>query len=472
MMKVFRLAFLLIAVALMSSNMMAQDVPSSIAPLYDGLNWGYIADTGITCSGGPLTNIIRDDGSYENGYRSVSTGDSTTMVQKMVMPSTPFNLASMCVVWTALSPSGNLTFDLIIYDTTGAGGTAPGNVVYRVNSVLANTVGIFPNHTRYSYPINFTATQRAYFVGVRWNNNPILPFFFSADENGPVSTMGPGYQRITTTYPPVWQNISTPFPAWKSWGVRLEGSAAPSGFYNEFCRTGIAITLPDNSLVRDSVLVPAQGNGCLVQDVNYKIVNLTHTWDADVRMYAQHLTTGSLIVNQVGGSGDNFINTVLNDSGTVPIASGVPPFTGTFIPSNPLTGFNGQSPDGYWKLVLTDSAAGDTGLLTGWCIQLKWSCPVGGIKSIEIANYFSLSQNYPNPFNPSTVIKFTLPQSQSVKLVVFDILGREVKTLVNEVKNAGVYEVNFDASALSSGVYFYRLVTDNFTDTKRMLLVK
>lgn len=242
-------------------------------------------------------------------------------------------------------------------------------------------------------------------------------------------------------------------------------------FYSEFCRTGLNLILNDFSLVKDSVLVPNQG-GCLVTDVNYKITNLMHSYDGDVSMYAQHLNVGSKIVNRVGGGGANFINTILNDSGLTPIGSGIAPFTGTFRPSNPLTGFNSQSPDGYWKLVLTDTASGDTGVLTAWCIQVTFTCPVGGVQTLEIPNYYSLSQNYPNPFNPSTVIKFTLPEAQNVNLTVFDILGREVISLVNEHKNSGTYEVNFDATELSSGVYFYRLVTDNFSDTKRMLLVK
>ena len=90
----------------------------------------------------------------------------------------------------------------------------------------------------------------------------------------------------------------------------------------------------------------------------------------------------------------------------------------------------------------------------------------------EIPNNFSLSQNYPNPFNPVTNIKFSMPASGLVKLVVFDILGREVTTLLNEVKPAGNYLVDFDASALSSGVYFYRLESGSFAETKKMLLVK
>lgn len=86
-------------------------------------------------------------------------------------------------------------------------------------------------------------------------------------------------------------------------------------------------------------------------------------------------------------------------------------------------------------------------------------------------NYF-LAQNYPNPFNPTTTIKYGLPKSGVLKLVVYDLLGREVKTLVNEFKQAGSYEINFNASSLASGVYLYRIEAGDFIDTKKLLLVK
>jgi predicted acyl esterase len=85
---------------------------------------------------------------------------------------------------------------------------------------------------------------------------------------------------------------------------------------------------------------------------------------------------------------------------------------------------------------------------------------------------YSLSQNYPNPFNPATIIEYTLAGKNLVTVKIFDILGREINTLVNEVKDAGNYEVLFDGSKLSSGVYFYTIKSGNFTDAKRMLLVK
>ena len=97
-----------------------------------------------------------------------------------------------------------------------------------------------------------------------------------------------------------------------------------------------------------------------------------------------------------------------------------------------------------------------------------------GVKqqSQEIPVTFALEQNYPNPFNPTTNIKFSIPTQGLVTLKVFNSLGKEVATLVNEVTNTGTYVVDFDAGNLTSGVYFYRLQSDNFSETKRMILIK
>ena len=90
----------------------------------------------------------------------------------------------------------------------------------------------------------------------------------------------------------------------------------------------------------------------------------------------------------------------------------------------------------------------------------------------EIAEEFSLEQNYPNPFNPSTVIKFAIPNSGVVQITVFDASGREVSSLVNGYMNKGIHTVEFNAAGLSSGVYFYKIKTEGFVETKKMLLVK
>jgi hypothetical protein len=89
-----------------------------------------------------------------------------------------------------------------------------------------------------------------------------------------------------------------------------------------------------------------------------------------------------------------------------------------------------------------------------------------------IPTNFVLEQNYPNPFNPITQIRFSIAQATNVKLVVTNLLGSEVATLVNDNLNSGIYTIDFNASYLSSGVYFYTLITDNFKQSKKMILMK
>lgn len=90
----------------------------------------------------------------------------------------------------------------------------------------------------------------------------------------------------------------------------------------------------------------------------------------------------------------------------------------------------------------------------------------------QLPTKFELSQNYPNPFNPSTTIQFALPENTQVRLDVFDVTGRVVKTLVNEIRTAGYHQIQMNASALSSGMYFYRLTTPSSVVTKKMMLIK
>ena len=85
---------------------------------------------------------------------------------------------------------------------------------------------------------------------------------------------------------------------------------------------------------------------------------------------------------------------------------------------------------------------------------------------------FSLSNNYPNPFNPTTTINYQIPELSFVTLKVFDVLGSEIATLVNEENPSGRYKAEFDATDLPSGIYFYRLQAGSFVETKKMMLLK
>jgi hypothetical protein len=97
---------------------------------------------------------------------------------------------------------------------------------------------------------------------------------------------------------------------------------------------------------------------------------------------------------------------------------------------------------------------------------------LSSVESENIPFIYDLSQNYPNPFNPVTTISYSLPERSQVELKVYDILGREIMTLVNKEQNAGKYNVQFDAGRLSSGIYVYRISAKNFTRTNKMVLLK
>jgi hypothetical protein len=98
--------------------------------------------------------------------------------------------------------------------------------------------------------------------------------------------------------------------------------------------------------------------------------------------------------------------------------------------------------------------------------------PLGVSHNNEIPKDYSLSQNYPNPFNPTTNIHFSIPKDGNVSLKIYDMIGNEISTIVNGLVKAGSYNVDVDASSWASGVYFYKLVSGNYSATKKMMLIK
>jgi len=112
------------------------------------------------------------------------------------------------------------------------------------------------------------------------------------------------------------------------------------------------------------------------------------------------------------------------------------------------------------------NTSSDTIVVIGTCEKLT------SVPSQAVPKVFALSQNYPNPFNPSTIINYQLPKANHVTLRLYDAIGREVATLVDEYKEAGSYDIQFNASKLSSGVYFYRIQAGENVDLKKMILMK
>lgn len=210
-----------------------------------------------------------------------------------------------------------------------------------------------------------------------------------------------------------------------------------------------------------------------ILDVNV-LLNVQHSFDADLSFsLISPSGTEIILAGGVGLDGDNFTDTYFDDEAGVAIDSSaaLPPFTGTFRPVEKLWLFDGENSLGEWKLRVTDNGFQDGGFLLGWSVIFKYSTEGN---NVNLPGNFSLVKNYPNPFNPKTRIIFNVPRTANVKITIYDIAGREVKTILNEQRTAALEDfVDFDASNFASGVYFYSMQADGeFIESKKMVLLK
>jgi subtilisin-like proprotein convertase family protein len=269
------------------------------------------------------------------------------------------------------------------------------------------------------------------------------------------------------------ENFVCTYPVGGS-GINPPGSTPPADPFTYFIYNNLSLcsnTTPkpieDKQYTKDSIYFAG------TEIVTKLCVNLSLNHENDGDLVIQLLGPGGMVnlASQNGSGGQNFINTTFDDTASMSISQGTPPFTGVYKPVAPLSFFNNKAATGYWILRIYDLNAGNTGQLTSWCLQMQTKSNVG-IEENNVPVKYELSQNYPNPFNSMCNIKFSMFNAGNVKLAVYNVQGREVQTLVNERLNAGTYETTFDASMLPSGVYFYRLEVNKFTDTKKMLLIK
>ena len=275
--------------------------------------------------------------------------------------------------------------------------------------------------------------------------------------------------------------------------VLKEGGPPPAGGSVTVTRNQY-VQIPDNggnaNPAVDNIDISGIAGNVEITKVTLTIDNVVQSWVGDLRFWLTKGTAVDTSISRIGWTGtgfgnscDNLTGTILSDSAGLTNIQNIPTVcvgglaqaTGNFNPKEPFTQFinNGTNPNGIYTLRISDNAAGDTGSLRSWTLKIDYDFITGVNNNVtSIANDYSLSQNYPNPFNPSTKIAYSIPTNGLVTLKIYNILGKEVQTLVSEVKSAGSYEVSFNAASLSSGVYFYKLESGDFIDTKKMFLLK
>lgn len=258
-------------------------------------------------------------------------------------------------------------------------------------------------------------------------------------------------------------------------GTNPPGTTPPPQVFTYYILQSVihcSITVPkptiDLQFITDTIHINETG---ITHDFKVRF-DLNHTNDGDLLIRLRKNNTQIVLSQFNGENGQNYTGTIFDDNALISITQGTPPFTGSYRPQNRFTGLLNIQMQGAWVIQIYDKKTGDQGTLLNWCIEFFYSTPIGIHENNQTINTFTLKQNYPNPFNPLTKIQYSIPKSENVKIIVYDFLGREITTLVNEFQNTGNYEFVFDGNGLASGVYFYKLISDSFKETKKMLLLK
>ncbi len=229
----------------------------------------------------------------------------------------------------------------------------------------------------------------------------------------------------------------------------------------DFCEQPGA-PIQDNQTTTAHLTVPPMPGIAISQLEVY--LNITHTYIGDLRItLTSPCQTAVVLHNRSGGSADDIVGW----------------YPSQLQPAENLEAFVGLLMSGQWTLSVADMAGGDVGTLNSWCLRITHGVQVTSVdpQGAGTPTVFRAYDSFPNPFNPMTSIRFDLPRDGRVNLRVYDVAGRLVRTLVDANLGAAAHTVNWDGTddagrRQSSGVYYYRLVTDDAVATRKMTLVK
>jgi hypothetical protein len=298
---------------------------------------------------------------------------------------------------------------------------------------------------------------------------------------------------------PLWSGaISNPRSAWNSLAVSppVNLAAGPAGFTVLYTSSGSVYLGRDKDLPNDMMMQAADtlaweysggtwtgypiGNWCLQSKVSVGVLPAMISTSADTLFFGSCDTTGhanvtrTVWIRNAEGASQNLEVTGIRILPSTPVVYSATPTTLDIAPGDSASmdvTFDPTSSRAYnYTLRLSNNSANDTAkvvYLRGTGIAQAVEIP-----SVNLPTKYSLAQNFPNPFNPTTEIRFALPTASHVRLSIYNMLGQEIATLVNEIMPAGTYAQSFDATNLPAGIYFYRMDAGSFTDVRKMMLLK
>ena len=242
------------------------------------------------------------------------------------------------------------------------------------------------------------------------------------------------------------------------------------------------VPIEDSSPLFDTMTIaidPGDLAGRSLVGVKVMIDTLDHPAVEELSLTIAHDGTEVSLIAEGDAEGTGFAGTVFSDASMTFLGAGQAPYTGTFRPDERLSAFSNMDPNGDWILRISDGSAGNDGILKAWRITMLTDFLLDAENEVNnrLPSDYSLSQCYPNPFNPSTVISFSIPRRSHVSLDIFNILGQKVVSLLDEVKPAGEYRVEWNGKdandrKVSTGLYLYRFRAGDYAETRKMLLLK
>ncbi|HEY5534348.1 MAG TPA: LamG-like jellyroll fold domain-containing protein [Ignavibacteria bacterium] len=303
-----------------------------------------------------------------------------------------------------------------------------------------------------------------------WNfDGNLLNFSSTADINGSFNTGGTNNCRLSGY---ANENLAgAPANTFVAHPTVINRGGTPNSF-----PVGFNIKLSNKAILDNATTLDtftAYSSRVITSVELFLAVQHTYVGDLTITLTAPNGTSKSVLASSTGGTGEGIL-TFFIDGQPLPSTAGFfAPWSPNCGPAAAFGNFGGANMLGRWILSVADGVGGDQGMIQGWGLRFNGDNVIGITPiSNNIPIKFELFQNYPNPFNPVTKISYAIPVKGLVTLKVYDITGKEVASLVNEVNAAGNYNVDFNGANLSSGVYFYKLVAGTLSEVKKMMIVK